>query len=298
MRFHDRVILLGLTAVWGLNFSVIAIALRDVPPLMLGALRFTLVAFPAVFLLPKPTAPWRHVALYGLTMFALQFALLFVGMASGAGAGVASLALQFQVFVTMALALWFSRERPSAHQVVGAVIGAVGLAVLLLDQQVLSGGVGLAIVLLAAVCWGVANTLSRRLLSGQGALSLVAWGSLLSAPPIALASLWVEGPTAWAVALDRSGLATWVALAYIVYPTTLLGFAVWAWQLRIHPVASVAPFTLLVPVFGLLFAHLINGELISTQIAVAAALVLSGLAVNQWGLQLVQGLHLMRSKEP
>ena len=283
MPLRDRAILLTLTAVWGLNFSVIAIALRDVPPLLLGALRFTLVALPAVFLLPRPTAPWRHVAAYGLAIFALQFGLLFAGMAWGTGAGVASLALQFQVFVTMGLALWFGRERPMPHQLAGALLGAAGLAVLLLDHQVVRAGVGLLCVLLAAVCWGVGNTLSRRLLSGQAVLSLVAWGSLYSALPIALVSLWLEGPGAWVQAYERGSGVTLAALAYIVYPTTLAGFAVWAWQLRVHPVASVAPFTLLVPVFGLFFARLINGEPITPQILGAACLVLAGMALNQWG---------------
>ncbi len=290
MRPLDRIILLALTAVWGLNFSVIAIALRDLPPLLLGALRFTLVALPAVFLLPRPTAPWRHVAAYGLSMFALQFGLLFVGMAWGAGAGVASLALQFQVFVTMALALWFGAERPALHQVAGALLGAAGLAVLLLDQQVIKAGAGLAAVLMAAVCWGVGNTVSRRLLPGQAVLPLVAWGSLFSALPIALASLWLEGPGAWTAAFSASSWVTLLAVAYIVYPTTLVGFAVWAWQLRSHPVASVAPFTLLVPVFGLLFARLLNAEQVSAQILLAACLVLAGVAFNQWGQPLLTRL--------
>jgi drug/metabolite transporter (DMT)-like permease len=41
------------------------------------------------------------------------------------------------------------------------------------------------------------------------------------------------------------------AIAYLVYPTTLLGFAVWNWLLGRYPAASVAPLTLLVPVFGM-----------------------------------------------
>lgn len=294
MQVRDRLILIALTAVWGMNFSVIAIALRDLPPLLLGALRFALVAFPAVLVLPRPTAPWRHVAAYGLTTFALQFGFLFAGMSLGVGAGVASLALQFQVFVTMGLALWFGRERAASHQLVGVIVGACGLLTLVADYQKAQAGPGLVLVLLAAVSWGVGNTLSRRLLQGQAVLSLVAWGSLFSVPPIALASLWLEGWTAWAAASASSSPSTWLAVAYIVYPTTLLGFAVWAWQLRLHPAASVAPFTMLVPVFGLTFSRLITAEAVSILVVLATALVLTGVAFSQWGDRIIERLSQVR----
>lgn len=286
MLVRDRLLLLGLTAVWGLNFSVIKIALADMPPLLLAAMRFLLVALPAVWLLPKPTVPVIHIAAYGLTMFAMQFALLFAGMSLGIGAGVASLLLQFQVFVTIALALGFGRERPSLWQVVGTVIAAGGLAGLVAGAPLDVPGVGLLLVLLAAVAWGVGNTLSRRLLSGQAVLPSVAWGSLVSVLPLAAASLWLEGWPAWRTAFVESRTSTWLALAYVVYPTTLAGFSLWAYQLRRYPAAAVAPFTMLVPVFGLLFAALTVGEPMTSAKVTAAVVVLLGVGLCQWGQQL------------
>lgn len=286
MLVRDRLLLLGLTAVWGLNFSVIKIALADMPPLLLAAMRFLLVALPAVWLLPKPTVPVSHIAAYGLTMFAMQFALLFAGMSVGIGAGVASLLLQFQVFVTIALALGFGRERPSLWQVVGTVIAAGGLAGLVAGAPLDVPGVGLLLVLLAAVAWGVGNTLSRRLLGGQAVLPSVAWGSLVSVLPLATASLWLEGWPAWRTALVESRTSTWLALAYVVYPTTLAGFSLWAYQLRRYPAAAVAPFTMLVPVFGLLFAALTVGEPMTSAKVTVAVVVLLGVGLCQWGQQL------------
>lgn len=288
MTTRDRWLLLGLTAVWGLNFSVIRVALVDIPPLLLGALRFALVAVPAVFLLPRPTAPWRHVAAYGLTMFALQFSLLFVGMSLGVGAGVASLLLQAQVFVTIALALWFGRERPSAHQLLGIALGTTGLAGLVLAAPGGTSVAGVALVLLAAAAWGVANTLSRRLLSGQAVIPLVAWGSLVSVVPVAALSLWLEGWPAWRSALAQARGPSWLAVAYIAYLSTLAGFAVWAAQLRRHPAAAVAPFTMLVPVFGLAFAAPMLGEPLTGLKLVAAALVLAGVAIAMWGRDMLR----------
>jgi O-acetylserine/cysteine efflux transporter len=290
MLVRDRLLLVGLTAVWGLNFSVIKVALADMPPLLLAAMRFLLVALPAVWLLPKPTVPASHIAAYGLTMFAMQFAFLFAGMSLGVGAGVASLLLQFQVFVTIALALGFGRERPSPSQMMGTVIAAGGLAGLVAGTPSGVSRWGLLLVLLAATAWGVGNTLSRRLLVGQAVLPSVAWGSLVSVLPLAAASMWLEGWPAWRTALVGSRTSTWLALAYVVYPTTLAGFSLWAYQLRRYPAAAVAPFTMLVPVFGLLFAALTVGEPLTSAKVTAAAVVLLGVALCQWGQTLTRVL--------
>lgn len=294
MRTVDRLLLVGLTLVWGLNFSVIKIALLDFPPLLLGTLRFALVALPAVALLPRPTAPWRHVAAYGLTMFALQFSLLFAGLALGVGAGVASLLAQVQVFATMGLALWFGRERPAPHQWLGVTLGAAGIGGLVLAAPAGASAAGIACVLLAGLSWGVANTVSRRLLPGQAVLPLVAWGSLASVPPVATASLMLEGWPAWQAAFTHAHAAGWWAVAYIAYLSTLAGFALWAAQLRRHPAAAVAPFTMLVPVFGLLFAVPLLGEALTPLKLAAAVLVLLGVAVTHGGRAFgrwLQGRH-------
>lgn len=286
MKTHDRVALVGLMLAWGFNFTVIRIALVEIPPLLLGALRFTLVALPAVFLLPRPTAPWLHVAAFGVVMFALQFSLLFAGMALGVGAGLASLLLQAQVFVTIGLALVLGAERPSLAQWCGLLLGCAGLGLLALESREHASVAGLSCVLAAALSWGVANTLSRRLLSAQPVLGLVAWGSLFSVPPVAAVSLWREGWTAWCQVFTTAHAQSWWAVAFIAYVSTLGGFALWGWQMRRYPAIQVAPHTMLVPVFGLLFATVLLHERVSAAQWVAAALVLAGVGVASWGREL------------
>jgi len=49
MRLQDGLLAALVVVIWGVNFVVIHVGLQDVPPLLLGALRFTLVALPALF---------------------------------------------------------------------------------------------------------------------------------------------------------------------------------------------------------------------------------------------------------
>lgn len=282
--------LLGLTAVWGLNFSIISIGMREVPPLLLCTTRFALVSFPAVLLLPRPTVRWRDVLTYGLLIF-LQFGLLFGGMWLGLTAGLASLALQAQAFFTIALAAVVAGDRPSVPQIIGAAVAALGLLVIGMGSGSDLSMSGLLCVLGAAATWGAANVLSKQRLAGVPALTLVAWGNLFAVLPTLLLSAMVEGMDRWVLAATRLDVTTLLALAYLVYPTTLFGYGIWAWQLRRHPAAIVAPYTLMVPVFGLLGATWLLGEAVQAWTLMAAALVIGGLAINQFGQALLDRLR-------
>lgn len=98
---QKRDLLLGLIVVivWGLNFIAIKLGLQDVPPLMLGALRFLLATIPAVFFLPRPPVAWPWLIALGLSINVGQFSFLFAGMKLGMPAGLASLVLQAQAFL-------------------------------------------------------------------------------------------------------------------------------------------------------------------------------------------------------
>jgi O-acetylserine/cysteine efflux transporter len=276
--------------VWGVNFVVIQVALREIPPVLLAALRFLLAAVPAVFWVARPQVPFSRIVAYGLVMFGLQFALLFIGMHAGMPAGLASLALQVHVFVTIALAAAVAGERPAPAQLASAALAFAGIAVIASRSTGEATTTGLVLVLLAAASWGVGNLLSKRI-GNVDALALVVWGSLVAFGPLLALSLVLEGPAriaATAQVLTWRGVA---ALAYIVVPTTLLGFGIWSWLLRRNPAAAVAPFTLLVPVVGFSSAALLLGEPLQSWKLLAAGLVVAGLAVNLFGGRLLSAVR-------
>ena len=291
-----RHILLSLLTVtiWGSNFVAINLALRDLPPLLLCTLRFLFVALPLVFILPRPAIAWRKLFLFGLTMFALQFGFMFFGMNLGVSAGLASVMLQLQVFVTLALSAVFLREQITALQIAGTVIAVAGFAVV----AVHSGGdvslAGLLCVLLAACSWGYANFMSRGL-GKVNPLALVAWGSLVVPLPMGLASLALEGPAVIAHSLAHVGLPAGLALAFIVYVSTHVGYSLWSWLLARHAASAITPFALLVPVVGMLSSALFLGEALPAWKLVAAGLVMGGLVVNIFGARL---LHLLSRPNP
>jgi len=273
-----------MVSIWGFNFVVMRWGLDQVPPLTLSLLRFALAAFPALLLVPRPQVPWHLLAGYGLFAFACQFGLLFSGMAAGMPTGLASLVIQIQAFFTIALAAWLQNDRPRAKQLGGALLAGAGL---LLVASHLPGGsrLGMALVVLAALSWAVANLVVKRIAldptAGAGApLAIVVWGCVWSLPPLALLALVLEGPAAMLDAALSLDAGQWLGVAFQAWPTTLLAFAIWASLLRRYPAGLIAPFTLLVPVVGMSSALLLLGEPLAWWQLAGAALVLGGLALN------------------
>lgn len=282
MTLTDIFIALGVVTIWGINFVVIKLGLKDVPPILLTALRFLLAALPLVFFVKRPQAALGLVLAYGMFQFALQFALLFIGIKLGLPAGLASLVIQLQAFFTIGLAVLMLGERPRGVQLAGALIALCGMALVAMHLEGKATVVGFVLVVLAGVCWALANIVTKKM--GQvNALSLVVWGSLVATPPLLLASWAVEGSAAWQLAAHQFSATTLALLLFQAYPSTILGFGLWSMLMRKYPTATVAPFSLLVPAAGMIGAAIVLGEALQWWKVVAGVMVLGGLALNQFG---------------
>lgn len=273
---------LGIVLIWGFNFVVIKVGLDGNPPIFLCVMRFTLAAFPAVFFIRRPAVPFIKIVHYGLLIFALQFAFLFSAMALGVSAGLASLALQVQVFVTIGLALVVLNDKPSVFQMLGALVAFVGIGVIALHVGGEVSAIGLVFVMLAALAWGSGNIVSKKI--GQvDMLALVVWGSLVAIVPLLALSLLIEGPARIVHSLVNLHWIPVASVVYQAYLSTLFGYGMWSWLLSRYSAATVAPLTLLVPVVGMASSALVLGEQLQTWKLGAAALVIAGLCINVVG---------------
>ncbi|MGP3636271.1 EamA family transporter [Streptomyces sp. 24-1644] len=266
-------------AVWGVNFVVIEIGLDHFPPLLFSALRFLVAALPAVFLVGRPTVAWKWIIGVGLVLGVAKFGLLFIGMDQGMPAGLSSLVLQVQAVFTALFAALALGERPGGVRVLGMAVALAGIGVAAVDEG--AGGPVLAFVLVvaAAACWGVSNVLTRRA-APSDSLNFMVWVSTVPVLPLLGLSLLFEGWDRDAealAALDWSGVGI---IVYVAWITTIFGFGAWGFLLRHHPASSVAPFTLLVPVFGMTSAALLLDESVSPLRWCAAALLVGGVALT------------------
>ncbi len=281
MPLRHVLLALLVVAIWGFNFVIIKLSVEALPPILAAGLRFVAAALPAVFFIRPPKAPWWLVVAFGLSFGFALYGFLNLSIAWGMSAGLSSLVLQTQAFFTMALAFVLLGERPSRFQIIGAMIAFAGIGVIAIERLAATALLPLGMTLLAALSWGLANVLTKK--AGRvNALAFTVWGSLAAPLPLIGLSLLVEGPPVVLEALQDFGWQEAGLIAFLAYPATLLGGGIWSWLLGRHPASTVAPFTLLVPITGLLSSYLVLGETITTIEIGGAVLVISGLVVTVW----------------
>ncbi len=279
---HSLLALL-VVVIWGLNFVVIDAGLVDVPPLVFLALRFVAVCIPAIFVIKPPKIGWRSILLIGSFLSLGQFALLYLALALGMPPGLASLILQTQVIFSIVISALFLRERPSRRQAIGVVIGMLGLVLVIVGHSASAPWLPLLVVLGSALSWAIGNVLARRSKAASG-LGLVVWsGTVVPLPALALALVVESPPVVWD-ALSHLSLAAILSTLYTAIAASLIGYGIWNTLLARYPTSAVVPFTLIVPVVGIVAAWLVQGEVPGVLELIGGAIMLSGLAaaVVQW----------------
>jgi O-acetylserine/cysteine efflux transporter len=276
---------------WGLNFVVIRFGLDELPPLWLGMLRFAALGLIAVVFIKPPKLPMKQMLAYGLTLSFGQFAFLFVAMYYGMPAGLASLVLQSQMLFTLLFARLFLNESWQPQQWLAVVVAIMGLTLLAsqtADTQMTT--IGFVLTIAAAMCWGVGNIVNRKIASSGNVdlISLVAWGGMIPIIPFAALSLIFEGPELIMESMAAATLnSVWVVL-YLSVVASLFGYGVWAYLMRQYPASTVAPLTLLVPIFGLLSAWVLLGEQVNSVQMLGIAILMLGLLINTFGGKVIQ----------
>jgi O-acetylserine/cysteine efflux transporter len=279
MPLRDRLLALVVAVCWGVNFPATTFALQHFPPLLMVVLRFTLIAIPTMILVPRPQVPTRWLVGVGLGLGTCQFGLLYVAMSLGMPGGLASLVLQASGPFTVVLGAVVLRERLSGRQVIGFLVAVVGLTVIAVYRSQVAALVPVLLTLGAALGWAIGNICSRQARAPKP-LHLTLWMSVVPPLPLLALSLLLEGPRrdwdALRTALTWEAVPSVLGLLYIVVVATLVGYGLWNTLLSRHPSSVVAPFSMLVPVTGVLSSWLFFGEVPSVVELAAGLLIVGG----------------------
>jgi drug/metabolite transporter (DMT)-like permease len=269
-----------LGAIWGASFLFMRVAAKDFGPYALVEIR---LAFGALILLPFlwqarkqfTGALWLKLTGIAAINSAIPFSLFAWG-AERAPAGIGAISNAMAVPFTALVAFLFFHEQIGKRRAAGLFLGFVGVAVLASGRTAGGGNVWAAALAGtgAAFLYGVGGNLLRRYLAGIPA-SAVASATLIGASvlqaPVAIYT-WPDNPIpaiSWVCATLLGVLCT--GFAYVLY------------YRLIHRVGAprAATVTYIVPLFGVLWAWVLLDEPLTPSMAVAGALILSGVALSQ-----------------
>lgn len=269
-------ILLAVTVVWGFNFAVVKVGLHIVPPIAFVALRFAVVG---IMLLPWLRWPQRRfcdLAVLSVILGVVHFSLMFTGM-SGLDVATASIAIQMQVPFAAILAAIFFGETLHWRRLTGMAIAFAGV-VLIAGEPRLSGNLLPLFEVIAAACfWAGATIQIKRIGDDVDVLALNGWVALLAAPQLALLSwLTEEGQLA---GIAAGGWQLWLSVAFQAVLVTIFGYSIWYRLMRRFSVNQVMPFTLLVPLFGVLSGVVVFGDRLTPLMLIGGICTIVGVAI-------------------
>jgi drug/metabolite transporter (DMT)-like permease len=174
----------------------------------------------------------------------------------------------------------FRSESLGLHRVLGMLAGVAGLAVIFGSSLTLdlTMAFGVSGVLLAVLIHSASSLWVKRIDVDVPALALTSGGLLVAAPLFLVTWLWFDG--VWPRNIPPSAGAS---IVYLGLFGSVLGFALYYYVLHRTEATRVALITLVTPVSALALGHLANGEPLTPQVLLGAALILSGLALFQLG---------------
>jgi O-acetylserine/cysteine efflux transporter len=277
MKPADVFIAVLVAVIWGLAFVASRIALDELPPELMTALRFAIAAIPCLFV-RKPDVSWPLLLAISLSLFLGQFLAQAFAIAHGVPVGLSSVIVQSQALFTIAFAALLFRELPTRMQTAGIAVATIGLLMICGTVGYDFSVTAFAVLMISPVSFAIGNLALRR---AQHApmFDLFGWLCLAAAVPLLALTLVTNGPRATWHALSHISLTGLACMVFLGGISTSIAYWLWGRLLRDHPAAQVVPFALLVPFVGSAASSIVFGETFGPLRLAGMVTVIGGIAV-------------------
>jgi O-acetylserine/cysteine efflux transporter len=277
MKPADVFLAVMVAVTWGLGFVASRLALDELSPALMTALRFAIAAVPCLFV-RRPNVSWTVLIAISSTLFLGQFLAQSWAIAHNVPVGLTSVIVQSQALFTVAFAALAFREIPTRLQMTGIGVAAIGLLMI-------CGTVGFdfsvrafAVLLISPISFAIGNLLLRRA-PGVRMFDLFAWLCLVPPLPLLALALAVDGPKSTWEALSHVSPAVVISMLFIGVISTCVAYWLWGRLLRDYTPAQVVPFALLVPFVGAAASSVVFGETFGPLRLAGMVTVVGGIAV-------------------
>jgi drug/metabolite transporter (DMT)-like permease len=278
--------------VWGSTYLAIRVGVGHLPPLLLAGTRYVIAGallYPiALRAATSSRGPARGRAKPGARAWfagaVIGILLLFAGN-GGLTLGETTLPSGFAAVLVATVPLWMivfawpvQHQRVTARSAAGLAVGLAGVTVLIGDGTASGSISGVIIVLGAAAAWGFGSVLSRRLAVPCHAM-LAAAIEMLAGGVVLLAVGAGSGEFS-RIQWSAVPVTSWLALAYLIGPGSILAFTAYGYALSHLPVTTVSTYAYVNPVVAVLAGILFLGERFTWREGLGAALVLASVIIT------------------
>lgn len=269
--------------VWSSGYISGPYGVEHVAPFTLLALRFVVAAVLALVLARLVRGPLRidrgtlgRVALTGIVMNAVQFGAMYLAFDAGLGATLASLLHALTPVLTAVLAALFLREALSRLQVVGLVIGVTGVLIVLgPDVQAAGGPVAIGLGAFSAITLSLGTLGQRWIGHGPDPIWSAAIQFTVSAPPLAVLALTLEGTHAISDPV-RGG----IAVAFLAIVNSIVGLLLLGALVRRGGAGAGSSLFFLSPPVTAVLAWIVLGETLGPLELIGLVVAVVGVALG------------------
>jgi O-acetylserine/cysteine efflux transporter len=273
----DLLAALFVALIWGVNVAVIKTCVAEFPPIFITGLRFLIVALLLIWWVRPPWKQMRRIGLLSFVFGGVHFGGIFYGL-RGLDVSIASILILLGVPFSVLFARILLQERFGWRKICGMAIAFLGLLILLGEPSTTASPLHLLIFGLAIIAWGLGNILVKKI-GPINNFALNAWMGLFASVQLLLVSMFTE--SGQIAALRNASWLAWGALLYIVLLASITGYGLWYYLMGKYDVTRVVPFTLLVPVIGVLSGVFLLGEEITLAKTTGGIVTLIGVAIIQ-----------------
>jgi O-acetylserine/cysteine efflux transporter len=271
----DIILVLTVVTIWGGNFIAMRTGVLAIPPYFLLGLRLAVATLALVWFAKSPRGMVLPLMGIAFTMCILHFGLGLVGL-QYIEAGTGALAMQASVPFAALLAWIFFRETFGWWRILGVIFAFVGITVISGVPQLEDRIEMFLVMVVSALFFSVATTQIRHL-GKVDFISVNAWVCIFSTPMAFLVSFVFEQDQ-WA-ATTAAATPALLGILYMGLIASVFGQGLWYRLLPRYQTNQVMPFTLLVPVLGIIFGIMFLDEKLNWQLILGGLITIAGVAI-------------------
>jgi len=285
------IVLLTLTALWGLNYTAIKISNTAVAPIFSSAIRSSVAATCGFFYCLKlQKSPFHrdirllHGIAVGL-LFGLEFACLYLGTLWTDASRAVIFVYLSPFFVAMGAHFLLRGERLTVIKTLGLFLAFMGVLTLFGHRPASAGPrmwLGDLLEIAAAFFWATTTLYIKRFMADKvHPIQTFFYQLSFSIPVLFALSFLLESSKIWGISPLVVG-----SLAYQSLIVAFWSYYLWFKLIHLYPVSDLSSFTFFTPVFGVLFGGLLLGEETGVRTFISLAMVSGGIfLVNRPGMR-------------
>jgi drug/metabolite transporter (DMT)-like permease len=280
-------LLVGMTLIWGANFSIAKAALRELPPPAFNGIRMLIAAAVCAGLVAREggipalrrfgAADWRRIAVLAVLGHCV-YQYLFIGGLARTSASNSSLIFGCTPAIVALASAWLGHERVTATRWAGVALSIAGVYLVVGHGHDPSASIrGDALIGAAMIAWALYTVGSRPLLDRHSPVLVTALGMILGGVLYAAAAL----PVMLGVAWSEVRPAVWIAILYSALFSLVVAYLIWYIAVQRVGSSRTSVYSNVTPIVAMAIAAIFLGEPITAAKAVGAAAVLGGVAITR-----------------